>query len=151
MLVVDLWPKVCRAQGWDAKDDARRHEIYRRLHDEGIPEMPSLGRLSGVRMSEFNRRKDVDLVIAEFRALIDDTDVDALVRQIDMSRTRALHTIGTYPAEYVQSVCRDRFRGQSPEIMGESDLARLDMTLDNRNRQHAVARAVPVEAVDCPF
>jgi hypothetical protein len=75
---------------------------------------------------------EFDLVLAEFWRISHPDSVNLQMRQATMARTRALHTVRSFPAIYVQRLCADRFGSRDPEHLSDADLATLSMTLNNR-------------------
>lgn len=137
-----------------ARPDADRHA----LHVEALGMDKSSKRFTN---------RDLDRVLAVFRAISRPDDVDAQLRQQAMERTRALYTIGKHPAEYVQAICMDRFGTADLEQLDDAQAAQLAMTLANRRRASDKRAAVPSGikdvsgqapvtedasvTVDCPF
>lgn len=68
--------------------------------------------LAGPKSTKMLSNTDIDCIFAQFRLLIDPTNLEAQVK-LDWPAggrlKRVLHSLGTMPAPLVQSVCRDKF------------------------------------------
>jgi hypothetical protein len=75
---------------------------------------------------------DLDLVLAEFWKISEPNNLNAQMRQQNMTKIRALHTCRSFPALYVQRICLDRFGTRNFETLGIAQLHQLAMTLNKR-------------------
>ncbi len=121
------------------KPDADRHTIHSQA-------------LGLDKSSKSLTNRDFDRILAAFRAITRPDDLGAQLAAQNQPRMRALHVIGTHDAAYVHALCRDRFRGQDPELMSDHDLAQLAMTLSNRSRSKSteMVESIP-DPSNCPF
>jgi hypothetical protein len=132
------WAAVRRAQ-----PDADRHALH-------------IAALGVDKSSKRFTNRDLDKVIAEFRAISQPNNINAQVRQLSQSATRALHTIRSFPELYVIRVARDKFGTTDIAHLTDPQLLTLAMTLNNRDIEQPVPSAVEPssvlsELVDCPF
>jgi hypothetical protein len=75
---------------------------------------------------------DFDQVLAAFSAVHSPDNLAMQVALQNQPRKRALHTIRTFPAEYVKSLCLDRFGTSNLDHLTNDQVFLLAMTLDNR-------------------
>ena len=151
-LILDLWPKVCAAQGWPPNDDAKRHEIYQELY--------SGGSISAIRSRDFTQA-DIDVVIARFKALINPSDIQSQLNQLIQKRKRLEYSCqqlarrcGQYdPEAYLETILNHKFHVNALEDLTEAQLTMLQHTLAARARsKHRKARVNKIpEAVTNTF
>lgn len=109
---------VCKQQGFPIPD---RHELH----------VMALG-LDKSHLEFTNQ--DLDLVLAEFRAISQPDNLAAQLRQQDQPRTRLLYSIRSLaPEPYWRAIARDKF--------GTDDLASLDLVQLRQLRITLAARA----------
>lgn len=121
--------------------DVDRHDLHTRA-------------LGSDKSSKAFTNRDLDLVLAEFRALTDPDSVDAQLRQIEQPRTRLLWKIDHYlnglrlyvePQSYLAAILRDQFTGATLADLSETQLKNLRNTLSARLQTHRKAARKPVE------
>lgn len=113
------WENV-RAVVPDADDDFR-YECHRRAlgYDKSS--------------AQFTNR-ELDLVLAHFRAMSRPADLAAQLAPAEQTRKRLLWSIkNKAPASYVRAIVQDRFAGRRLEDLADRELRQLIITLSHRN------------------
>ena len=108
------WAAVRRIQ-----PEADRHEFHIRA-------------LGKDRSSKLFTNRDFDRVLQEFWKVTKPTDLNAQVTAENQTRTRALHTIRSFPVLYVLKLCSERFGTREIEHLTLEQLCQFAMTLNCR-------------------
>lgn len=148
---MDLWPKVCAAQGWSPNDNSKRHEIYQELH--------SGGSISALRSKDFTQ-DDIDVVIARFKAIINPNDIQGQLDQLNQKRKRLEHSCMNLAracakhdwAAYMTTIMCSKFQANALEDLNEAQLTMLQHTLAGRANAKRRKSAQPsIETANNPF
>jgi hypothetical protein len=86
-----------------------------------------------VSWNDLNNRQ-IDAIKAELLAILRPADLDAQLRQINQPRSRAMHSILNHNPQYVSAIVDSRFGGRSFELLSDTEIHQLAMTLSNRAR-----------------
>lgn len=139
----ELWPDACHGQGWQEED----RDLRLRVVSEAIGrEVESV--------NDVNRTNEFDLLKARLLTL-----ADSLAGAIEDGdgepgrRRRYLWLIRNKlrpPQAYLSKILRDRFKVDSAEELGASELHQLVATLTARTNKLRRRSAQP-EAAECPF
>ncbi len=143
LLMVELWPKACLAQGWNVKDDSRRHDLYASVLD------------AKKRAKDFTNR-DFDKIKAALLALACSLQGAIEMEHPEIGEARRLrYVIGNnlipelgryveHPELYLRALIRDKFgvvagvkdwwnlSAVHPSLEAPSELEQLRMTLAAR-------------------
>jgi hypothetical protein len=79
-----------------------------------------------------NSRGDFDRILSAFRAISQSSNLNAQVRLENMPRTRALHTINSFPSEYVIAIAVSKYGTRDVYHLSDDQILELAMTLNNR-------------------
>lgn len=120
-MMAELWPSVCRAQGWNVRDDAKRHELY-------IAALGKAKRFSAFTESDFSMVKArMQTLAGNLAGAIEDGRPELNLKRQLLWKIRKEYRpcLALYvdaPDTYIQSVIRDKF-GAVRGIKGLDDLS----------------------------